>query len=131
MYSFVMLLIGMPQPVQDSALSLSELSDGEHYYSEPSSTELTHNAYLFLQKWGRIVVGVDTLSSSRTACFKGFVEGNAIVDATRVLPPYTPDAEWTYQPGEMLDLSGYEIRMDAIAEADRAALNVCLDVFAR
>ncbi|MEL7314050.1 MAG: hypothetical protein AAFN08_03755, partial [Cyanobacteria bacterium J06559_3] len=98
---------------------------------EPSSTELTPNAYLLLQKWGRIVVGVDTLSSSRTTCFKGFVEDNAIVDATRVLPPYTPDAEWTYQPGEMLDLSDYDRRGDAIAEADRTALNVCLDVFAR
>ena len=130
----VVLLLSV-QHMQNLTPALSELPDGQHYYAEhhaePISSELTRTRALFLQKWGRIVVGVDTLSSSRRACFKGFVEENAIVDATRVLPPYTPNAEWTYQLGEMINLSHYDRRTDAIAATDRAALDICLEVFAR
>ncbi|WP_038015638.1 hypothetical protein [Synechococcus sp. PCC 7335] len=127
----VMLLLGMSQPVQNLALVLSELPDGEHYYAEPTSSELIDERSLVLEKWGRIVIGVDTISSSKMACFKGFVDGDAIVDATRVLPPYTPNAEWTYQPGEMISLSDYDRRIEAIAATDRTALDICLEVFAR
>ncbi|EDX86409.1 hypothetical protein S7335_4113 [Synechococcus sp. PCC 7335] len=126
-----MLLLGMSQPVQNLALVLSELPDGEHYYAEPTSSELIDERSLVLEKWGRIVIGVDTISSSKMACFKGFVDGDAIVDATRVLPPYTPNAEWTYQPGEMISLSDYDRRIEAIAATDRTALDICLEVFAR
>ncbi|MEL6854074.1 MAG: hypothetical protein AAFO83_03085 [Cyanobacteria bacterium J06607_13] len=127
----IALLIGVSQPVQNLTLVLSELPDGEHYYVQPTSHELTGDRALFLKKWGRIVVGVDTLSSSRVTCFKGFVEEDAIVDATRVHPPYTPNAEWTYQSGEMLSLGDYRRRTDAIAATDRTALDICIDVFAR
>ncbi|MBE9063572.1 hypothetical protein [cf. Phormidesmis sp. LEGE 11477] len=126
----VALLLGV-QPSQNPALGLFELPDGEHYYVEPISSELTGDRTLFLQKWGRIVVGVDTISSFNSTCFKGFVEADAIVNATRVLPPYTPNAEWTYQPGEMTNLSNYDRRIEAIAATDRAALDICLEVFAR
>ncbi len=136
----VVLVLGI-QPVQNLALGLSELPDGEHYYAAPTASELAGSELiageligdrtLFLQKWGRIVVGVDMVSSANSTCFKGFVEEGKIVDATRVLPPYTPNAEWTYQPGEMIDLSDYDRRIEAIAATDRTALDICLEVFAR
>ena len=131
MHSLVVLLVGLPQVTLDSALPLSELPDGEHHYTGSVVSELTDDTYLLLQKWGRIVVGVDSLSSRGPVCFKGFIEANTIVDATHVRPPYTADAEWDYQPGEMLDLSLYDRSADAIADADRIALSTCLDVFAR
>lgn len=129
--SLVVLLLCVPQHMQNLTPALFELPDGQHYYAEPTSSELTRTRSLFLQKWGRIVVGVDTLSSAGTTCFKGFIEEDTIVDATRVLPPYTPNAEWAYQPGEMVDLSDYDRRTEAISATDRAALDICLEVFAR
>lgn len=138
----VVLMLGM-QPVQALSLALTpelfDLPDGEHYFvaarsNELTSNELTSDRTLFLRKWGRIVVGVDTISSQAT-CFKGFVEENAIVGATRVLPPYTPNAEWTYQSGKMIDLGGYDRQIEAIAATDtatdRTALDTCLEVFSR
>ncbi|MEM9005074.1 MAG: hypothetical protein AAGE59_16320 [Cyanobacteria bacterium P01_F01_bin.86] len=130
-YAAVMLFIETAQPASTQNSVLSELPDGEHYYLGHSSSELFDTPYVLFHKWGRIVVGVDSRSPSGLACFKGFIEDNTIVDATRVLPPYTPDAEWDYRPGEMLDLSNYERHPDAIAATDRSTLSTCLDVFAR
>ncbi|MEL7072254.1 MAG: hypothetical protein AAGN15_26955 [Cyanobacteria bacterium J06581_3] len=127
----VALLLGVSQPIQNLDLILSELPDGEHYYAKSTSHELTGDHSLFFKKWGRIVVGVDTTSALRMTCFKGFIEEDSIVNATRVLPPYTPSAEWTYQPGEMIDLGDYDRRIEAIAATDRTSLNTCLEVFAR
>ncbi|MDB9527000.1 hypothetical protein PN498_13450 [Oscillatoria sp. CS-180] len=110
---------------------LSEMPNGRHYYSETSASEFLDAPYVLFQKWGRIVVGIDSSSRSGTACFKGFIEDNAIVDATRVSPPYTPDAAWDYQSGEMLNLSHYYRVTDPISDAEQAALEVCLEVFAR
>ena len=129
--SLVVLLLCMPQLMQNLTPALSDLPDGQHYYTESTAYELLRPRALFLQKWGRVVVGVDTRSSNGTTCFKGFVEENAIVDAARVLPPYTPNAEWTYQPGEMIDLSNYNRHTGAIAATHRTALDICLEVFAR
>ena len=126
-----MLLIGTPPGALWSETSLRALPDGEHYYQGQSSSELLVTPYALFHKWGRIVVGIEGHSPADAACFKGFLEGHAIVDATRVLPPYTPDAEWNYQSGLMLDLSQYEKGVNPANEVEREALEICLDVFSR
>ena len=132
----IALLIGATQWVprdnpNSEQLSLSELPNGEYYYLDAPRSELSANSYVLLHKWGRIAIGIDVRPPSGSACFKGFIQDNRIVDATRVLPPYTPDAQWDYQPGDMLDLSYYNNVADPVAEEVRANLEICLDVFAR
>ena len=124
------------QESQRTSLSLSEIPNGEHYYVGHPSSELSDEPRVLLSKWGRVVVGISTrLHLGRlplgAVCFKGFVEGDKIMNATRVLPPYAPDSQWDYLPGEMLDLSQYEKVASSPAAEDTAALGICLEVFSR
>ncbi|MBE7381023.1 MAG: hypothetical protein F6J95_006400 [Leptolyngbya sp. SIO1E4] len=130
-FGAVMLFMGIAPGAQGHEAFLQELPDGEHYYRGHGASELLTAPYTLFRKWGRIVVGIHGHSAMDAACFKGFLDGSTLVDATRVLPPYTPDAEWDYQPGVMLDLGQYEKVTDPMVAADREALEVCLEVFSR
>lgn len=127
----IIMTLNIAQWGQGQSLPLLTLPNGEYYYSSPSSSEGFDSPYILLHKWGRIAVGIDARLPTNVACFKGFVDDNRIVDTTVVWPPYAPDAQWQYQPGEMVDLSGYERMIDAATAADTAALDVCLEVFSR
>lgn len=125
------LCIGLSQWVYGQNEPFSALPNGEYYYLGPPSSELFDSPYIVLHKWGRIVIGIDARSPHQLICFKGFVEENRIIDTTTVLPPYTPDAQWDYQPGEMLSLSQYTRVAYTSTEADREILETCIEVFAR
>ncbi|MEO0533471.1 MAG: hypothetical protein AAF215_06345 [Cyanobacteria bacterium P01_A01_bin.123] len=125
------LFIGVVQPTQGQNISFSALPNGEYYYLGTPASEFLDSPYILLHKWGRIVIGIDARLPTRLVCFKGFVEDDRIVDATSVLPPYTPGSAWDYQSGEMLDLSQYDRITYAGTEEDRATLDICLDVFSR
>lgn len=127
------LFINAAQTAYGQDRPLLELPDGEYRYLGEASSEFWDQPYVLLQKWGRIVIGVDADLPSEVACFKGFIEGNSIIDATRVLPPYTPDAEWEYQSGEMLNLDQYDRVTEPVAmtDGDTSNLEICLEVFAR
>ena len=129
--SLMALPIGALQLAHSQEVPLSGSPNGEYFFRGSPSSELSGESYLLLRKWGRIVVGMDARLPLEIACFKGFIEDNKIVDATRVLPPYTPDADWAYQPGEMLDLDSYERSTEPSIEVDREMLEVCLQVFSR
>ena len=129
--SLVALCMGAMQLAYSQDTPLSESPNGEYFFKGSPSSELSGEPYLLLHKWGRIVVGMDARLPLEIACFKGFIEDNKIVEATRVLPPYTPDADWAYQPGEMLDLGSYERSTEPSMEVDRETLEVCLQVFSR
>lgn len=102
-----------------SFLSLEEQSTGQYYYT----------GYILLRKAGHTAIGVDG-RRSRLICFRGFVEGDRIVNATRIMPPYQPDSRWESRDGTMVDLSGYD-RVGQPDEEQLEALQKCLDVFAR
>lgn len=138
------------------SLSLQNLPTGEYYYQRPSPPGRPSRAYVLLRKVGRTVIGLDVRLRER-ACFRGFIEDNRIVDATRVLPPYQPDSQWQYGEGVMLDLDAYQripISPDssaadpvisnqalpyapishegeAITPEDRATLQTCIELFWR
>jgi hypothetical protein len=140
-----------------SALSLESLPTGEYYYqlSDPVADQVSSQSAgqatrdfaeqstgkspltssmsgqsVLLRKAGRTVIGVQLGSGSGNPCFRGFVQGNRIVNATRVFPPYNPAARSDFQP-EMFDLSEYSQVEAAVSEADRATLQTCMQFFWR
>ena len=102
-----------------SSLSLEEQSTGQYYYA----------GYILLRKAGHSAIGIDG-RRSQLACFRGFVEGDRIVNATRVLPPYQPDSRWESETGMMVDLSRYQ-QVGQPDEDQLRALQKCVDVFSR
>lgn len=101
---------------QREAIALESLPPGEYYYENPSSF-----AYVLLRKSGRTVIGLD---AQGRACFRGFIEGDHIVNATRVYPPYQPDSRLEHQDGIMLDLAQYQRAESPIAERDPAGMTI-------
>ncbi|HHP7243378.1 MAG TPA: hypothetical protein ACFE0H_01695 [Elainellaceae cyanobacterium] len=122
--------------VEPDATGLESLLNGDYVYEAiaPSSTvplsEVASHQIL-LRKAGHVAIGMQTNFLSQHLCFKGFIEGNQLVDTTRVLPPYTPDAQWHYDQGNWLDLDDYHRRQQAVSPEDRAAFETCLLVFSR
>ncbi|NJL40477.1 MAG: hypothetical protein HC840_25165 [Leptolyngbyaceae cyanobacterium RM2_2_4] len=108
--------------------SLEDLPTGEYYY-QPSSSERALGQFVWFRKAGRTVVGM-IRSESGNFCFRGFAEGNQIVNATRVFPPYDPASRQDFQE-EMLDLSRYsQVEPDG-REGDRTLLQSCIQFFWR
>ena len=94
--------------VTNQAMDLRDLENGEYYYERPGAADLVTNLirdeYLLLSKRGRLVTGIHLGSQDGSLCFRGFIQNNTIVDATRIFPPYTPASRWDFQE-EMLDLA--------------------------
>ncbi|NJN56883.1 MAG: hypothetical protein HC879_04995 [Leptolyngbyaceae cyanobacterium SL_5_9] len=113
--------------------SLENLPTGEYYY-QPSFSGRGAGQFVWFRKAGRTVVGV-MRSEDGNFCFRGFAEGNQIVDATRVFPPYDPASRQDFQE-EMLDLGEYsQVERDGqvgrVREGDRTTLQTCIQFFWR
>ena len=123
-----LLLAGMVNPVID----LRDLENGEYYYERPAATNVVsnriRNEYLLLSKRGRLITGIHLGSQAGALCFRGFIQENTIVDATRIFPPYTPASRWDFQE-EMLDLAPYQQINREITANDREALTNCIQFF--
>ncbi|MBD1867537.1 hypothetical protein H6F88_31150 [Oculatella sp. FACHB-28] len=109
------------------ASSLENLPTGEYYYEAIHASETSSRSILF-RKAGRTVIGVQM--GANRSCFRGFAEGNRIVNATRVFPPYDPASRQDFQE-EMLDLSQYSPVERAGRDRDRATLRTCIQFFWR
>lgn len=116
-------------PAQAESVKLENMPAGNYYYERLRFSEVARNQYVLLRKVGHTVAGIEVRGRSGNPCFKGFVEQNSVVDATRVLPPYNPASKWEHQKGEMLNLDTYR-RIDRTFTArDNAALQKCIRVF--
>jgi hypothetical protein len=104
-------------------LPLEEQSAGQYYYLDGE------DRYLLLRKAGHTAIGVDG-RRSQLLCFRGFVEGDRITNATRIFPPYAPDSRWDSRDGTMVDLSQYQ-QVGLPDDEREEALEKCLEVFAR
>jgi hypothetical protein len=104
-------------------LPLEEQSTGQYYYADGE------DRYLLLRKAGHTAIGVDG-RRSQLLCFRGFVEGDRITNATRIFPPYAPDSRWDARDGTMVDLSRYQ-QVGLPDDEREEALEKCLEVFAR
>lgn len=108
--------------------TLEMLPTGEYYYESSGAGRPQH---VLLRKVGRTTIGVDLQTIGDPICFRGWLDGNAIVNATWMLPPYQPDSRLTREDGVFLDLTSYRPAIDTPSEADRAALRSCLQFFWR
>jgi hypothetical protein len=134
-------LVALAVVSHHEANSLESLPPGTYYYEHPS-----RSASVLLRKAGRSVIGLD---SQEQACFRGFIEGDRIVNATRVDPPYQPDSRLEHRDGIMLNLAEYQRVEDSIAanapfaatiaprpsleehmrQVDRETLQTCIQFF--
>jgi hypothetical protein len=123
-FSLVLALMGSASPNP----SLENLPTGEYYYQK-LATENASSQSVWFRKAGRTVIGV-VHAESGNLCFRGFAEGNQIVNATRVFPPYDPASRQDFQE-EMLDLSQYSPVEEAGRDRDRTTLRTCIQFFWR
>jgi hypothetical protein len=109
------------------SLTLEEQSTGQYFYAAIDA----HEQYILVRKAGHSVIGVDGRRSQKI-CFRGFLDGNRIVNAMRVFPPYAPDSRWeSSRSGEFINLSHY-LQLDQSPTEDQAAsLKPCLEFFSR
>jgi hypothetical protein len=115
---------------QDTA-TLENLPTGEYRYERIAGAGRGRPAYVLLRKVGTTVIGLDARSLREQACFRGFIQDNQIVTATRIFPPYQPDSRWEHIEGLMVDLEQYQRVDREDSEADRAALQTCIEFFWR
>lgn len=125
--SLILFLVLSNESAQTFAM-LENLPTGNYYY-ENLRSERVGNQYIVLRKVGHVVVGVDVQSRLRNPCFKGFVEQNSIVDATRIFPPYDPASKWEHRKGEVFNLDSYRRIEQTFTASDNTALQKCLRVF--
>lgn len=103
--------------------SLEMLPTGEYYYESSGAGRTSH---VLLRKVGRTTIGVDLQAIGDPICFRGWLDGNTVVNATWMLPPYQPDSRLRHEDGILLDLTAYRPAIDSPSETDRAALRSCL-----
>lgn len=123
------------------AASLESLPTGQYYYvnsnagsdagsnADAEPAERRRQAYVLLRKAGTTVIGVDGRSQTPT-CFRGFIEGDRIIDATRVFPPYQPDSRWDTQE-ELVNLSQYQAIEQPPSPEQAETLQTCIQFFWR
>ena len=122
----------LPAPASESSGSLENLPAGQYYYRvtsrdpEPEQPQ----GYVLLRKAGHSVIGIDRRSLNQASCFRGFLAGSRIVNATRIFPPYQPDSKWDRR-GELLDLSRYQSIEHHVTDEEADALHRCLAFFSR
>jgi hypothetical protein len=112
-----------------SQTQLEDLPTGQYYYEVPTPTQ-AEPRFVLLRKAGRGVIGLDRRSTSNI-CFRGFLEGDRIVNAVRVFPPYHPDSKWDSRGGELMNLSRYQQVDRKITATEATALQTCLQFFSR
>lgn len=111
-----------------TATSLEALPTGQYYYVDGAS-DRRHPPYLLLRKAGSTVIGVDGRSRMQP-CFRGFIKGDRIVNATRLFPPYRPDSTWDTQE-ELADLSQYQVVEQDPTDEQAETLRTCIQFFWR
>ena len=116
------------QSARSQVVSLQEKPTGEYYYESTGSGRPQH---VLLRKAGRTVIGVDLQAIGDPVCFRGWLEGDRIVNATWLLPLYQPDARLTHTEGVMLDLASYRLVSDRPSRSDQDALRSCMNFFWR
>ena len=110
---------------------LANLPTGQYLYEEKNIAATARSGYILVYKVGHTAIGIDGRSRLQSPCFRGFVEGNQIVNATRVFPPYRPDSRWESQRGEMVDLSHYQLSDRPISAEQVSTLRTCIQFFGR
>lgn len=108
-------------------VTLEEQATGRYLYAGIDAPE----QYILLRKAGHSVIGVDGRRSQKV-CFRGFLDGDRIINAMRVFPPYAPDSRWeSSRSGELVNLSHY-LQLDQLPTEEQAdSLKPCLEFFSR
>ena len=115
----------------NSAPDLANLPTGRYYFAPPApnSASRRFSSFVLFRKSGRTIIGWDRRSTIEPACFRGFIQGSQIINATRVFSPYQPDS--AFQSGETIDLSGYESTEHEPSEIESKTLQTCINFFWR
>ncbi|NJL21623.1 MAG: hypothetical protein HC895_13685 [Leptolyngbyaceae cyanobacterium SM1_3_5] len=96
--------------------TLEMLPMGEYYYERTGAGRPQH---VLLRKVGRTTIGVDLQAIGEPICFRGWLDGNTVVNATWMLPPYQPDSRLMREDGVFLDLNTYRRRSTVRARRSR------------
>lgn len=114
-----------------SSADLTALPTGRYYFAPPdqSSTSRKRPSFVLFRKSGSTIIGWDHRSALEPACFRGFIEGDQVVRATRLFAPYQPDS--VLQSGETIDMSGLESTDHEISAAEAQSLQTCMNFFWR
>lgn len=118
-----------PEANATSTASLESLPTGQYYYVASEADKRRTTAYVLLRKAGTTVIGVDG-RSPMPACFRGFITGDRIIDATRVFPPYQPDSRLDTQE-ELMNLSQYQVIEQDPTDEQAETLQTCMQFFWR
>ncbi len=129
--TFVLFTVLTNELVQAQPATLADLPAGSYRYEATHVSSGAEPSQLLLWKRGHTVIGVQSRSATAKFCFRGFVEQNRIVNATRVAPPYAPDSRWEALRGDAFNLDDYRRSERALTEGDQAALRQCFQVFWR
>ena len=125
----ILSVVSTGNPAQAEFITLENMPTGNYYYEGLRFSEVARSPYILLRKVGHAVAGVEIRGRVGNPCFKGFLDQNSVVDATRVLPPYNPASKWEHQKGEMFNLDSYRRIDRTFTASDNAALQKCLRVF--
>lgn len=105
---------------------LEQLPTGLYYYSQPNPKRPN---FVLFRKSGSTIIGLDHRSATAPACFRGFIDGNQIINTTRVFAPYQPDSQ--LQQGQTIDLTAYSVTEDTVPEDASTTLKTCISFFWR
>jgi hypothetical protein len=124
----------VPEPIPTTTAttgqtSLEQLPTGLYYYSQSNQISSKRPNFVFFRKSGSTIIGWDHRSTVAPACFRGFIEGNQVINATRVLAPYQPDSQ--LQQGQTIDLATYSATEDTVPDAATETLQTCMNFFWR
>jgi hypothetical protein len=127
LYGGILAIASTAMLLTQRSVTLEEQSAGQYFYAAIDAPE----QFILVRKAGHSVIGVDGRRSQKI-CFRGFLDGDRIVNAMRIFPPYTPDSRWeSSRSGELVNLSHY-LQLDQLpTEEQAAALKPCLEFFSR
>jgi hypothetical protein len=127
LHSGILAIASTAMLLTQRSVTLEEQSTGQYFYAAIDAPE----QYLLMRKAGHSVIGVDGRRSQKI-CFRGFLDGDRIVNAMRIFPPYAPDSRWeSSRSGELVNLSQY-VQLDQLPTEEQAtSLKPCLEFFSR
>jgi hypothetical protein len=126
LYSGILAIASTAMLLTQRSVTLEEQSTGQYLYTAIDAPE----QYILVRKAVHSIIGVDSRRSQKI-CFRGFLDGDRIVNAMRVFPPYAPDSRWESRSGELVNLSHYLQLDQPPTEEQTNSLKPCLEFFSR
>ncbi len=125
--------------ISSSALSASKptlqsLPNGDYFYGESRSPNISGARYLIFRKHGQIIIGRNYIDhSDEWTCFRGKANGLKITNITAGIQPIPVDkgsVSWEFSPSVAIDLSKFSRLLFNQAPANmKQGFQTCVQLF--